>query len=375
MSNTLTARDRLRPPVDFARRPMLVFWETTRACPLACRHCRASATPQALPGELSAREGQQLIEQVAAFGAPHPILVLTGGDCLLRPDLFELIGHAVSLRIPVALSPSVSPLLTPRAITRIADSGVKAVSISLDGAHAATHDTVRGIPGHFDATLRAIRALADAGLRVQVNTTVMRANVDELAELTALLTRAGAQIWEVFFLVHVGRGVGAGAITADEHEQVCHFLFDAAHHGLVVRTVEAPFFRRVVAERRSGRPAPTGALYRQLSARLRDLLGAPSRPASAHTAATRDGKGIVFIAYDGEVHPAGFLPVPLGNIRTGRLDDIYRGDPLLRAIRAANFTGRCGRCDYADLCGGSRARAYASSGDPLGEDPACSYQP
>ena len=375
MSNTLTARDRLRPPVDFARRPMLVFWETTRACPLACRHCRASATPQALPGELSAREGQQLIEQVAAFGAPHPILVLTGGDCLLRPDLFELIGHAVSLRIPVALSPSVSPLLTPRAITRIADSGVKAVSISLDGAHAAIHDTVRGIPGHFDATLRAIRALADAGLRVQVNTTVMRANVDELAELTALLTRAGAQIWEVFFLVHVGRGVGAGAITADEHEQVCHFLFDAAHHGLVVRTVEAPFFRRVVAERRSGRPAPTGALYRQLSARLRDLLGAPSRPASAHTAATRDGKGIVFIAYDGEVHPAGFLPVPLGNIRTGRLDDIYRGDPLLRAIRAANFTGRCGRCDYADRCGGSRARAYASSGDPLGEDPACSYQP
>jgi radical SAM protein with 4Fe4S-binding SPASM domain len=217
--------------------------------------------------------------------------------------------------------------------------------------------------------------LADAGLRVQVNTTVMRANVDELAELTALLTRAGAQIWEVFFLVHVGRGVGAGAITADEHEQVCHFLFDAAHHGLVVRTVEAPFFRRVVAERRSGGPAPTGALYRQLSARLRDLLGAPSRPASAHTAATRDGKGIVFIAYDGEVHPAGFLPVPLGNIRTGRLDDIYRDDLLLRAIRAANFTGRCGRCDYADLCGGSRARAYASTGDPLGEDPACSYQP
>ncbi len=375
MSTNFAARVPVRPPVDFATRPMLVFWETTRACQLACRHCRASATAQALPGELTEREGRQLIEQVAAFGRPHPILVLTGGDCLLRPDLFELINHAVSLGIPVALSPSVTPLLTPQMIRRIAGSGVKAVSISLDGARAATHDAVRGIPGHFDMTVRAIQALAAGGLTVQVNTTVMRTNVEELAELAALLPLAGARIWEVFFLVHVGRGVTSRAITAGEHEQVCHFLYEAAQHGLVVRTVEAPFFRRVVADRRSGQPVPTGPLYKRLSAQLRDLSGTPRPQASAHTAATRDGKGIVFIAYDGAVYPAGFLPISLGNIRTRQLAQIYRDDPLLVAIRGAKFTGRCGRCEYADLCGGSRARAYATTGDPLGEDPACPYQP
>ena len=210
---------------------------------------------------------------------------------------------------------------------------------------------------------------------MQVNTTVMRNNVDELAQLAALLPQAGARIWEVFFLVHVGRGVTSGAITAAEHEQVCHFLYDVAQHDLVVRTVEAPFFRRIVADRRSGRPVPTGALYTKLAAQLRHLCGPPRSQASAHTAATRDGKGIIFIAYDGAVYPAGFLPIPLGNVRNRQLADIYRDDPLLVAIRGAKFTGRCGRCEYADLCGGSRARAYATSGDPLGEDPACPYQP
>ena len=375
MSSTLAAPAPVHPPIDFATRPMLVFWETTRACQLACRHCRASASPQALPGELTEREGRQLIDQVAAFGRPHPILVLTGGDCLLRPDLFKLIDHAVSLGIPVALSPSVTPLLTPQMIGRIADSGVRAVSISLDGARALTHDAVRGIPGHFDMTVQAITDLATAGLTVQVNTTVMRTNVDELAELAALLPQAGARMWEVFFLVHVGRGVTSGAITARDHEEVCQFLYEAAQHDLVVRTVEAPFFRRVVADRRSGQPAPTGALYKRLAEQLRDLAGPPSPRVSAHTAATRDGKGIVFIAYDGAVYPAGFLPISLGNIRSRQLADIYRDDPLLIAIRGAKFTGRCGRCEYADLCGGSRARAYAATGNPLGEDPACPYQP
>src|SRR5664279_385382 len=218
-----------RGGVDFARRPMLVFWEMTRACGLACRHCRASASEHGLPGELSTAEGRDLIDQVADFGRPFPILVLTGGDCLLRADLFELIEQATSLGVPVALSPSVTPLLTAQMINRIAVSGVKAVSISLDGAQPTTHDAIRGIPGHFDATVDAIRALADAGLTVQVNTTVMRANVDELADLAVLVAAAGARIWEVFFLVHIGRGVASEAITAEEHEQVCHFLYDASH--------------------------------------------------------------------------------------------------------------------------------------------------
>ena len=361
--------------VDYGQRPMLVFWETTRACLLACKHCRASATAQALPGELTTAEGYGLLDQVAGFGRPYPILVLTGGDCLLRPDLFDLVAHATGLGLPVALAPSVTAALTPEMIDRIVASGVKAVSISLDGAVAATHEGVRGIAGHFEATVQAIRRLAAAGLTVQVNTTVMRANVDELADVAALVAHAGASIWEVFFLVQVGRGVATEAVTPTEHEDLCHFLYDASQHGFIVRTVEAPFFRRVVARRLAGDPAPSGRLYTALSARLAGLMGPPVGRARAHTAATRDGKGIVFVAHDGEVHPAGFLPRPLGNVRTTPIGQIYRDDPLLRRIRAADFTGRCGRCEYADLCGGSRARAYAATGDALGEDPACPYEP
>jgi radical SAM protein len=361
--------------VDFAQRPMLVFWETTRACGVACRHCRASALTMPLPGELDVTEGRDLIDQVAGFGRPYPILVLTGGDCLLRPDLFELVEHAKNLGIPVALSPSVTPALTAEMIERIATSGVRAVSISLDGATAATHEGVRAIEHHFDDTVAAIRALVAAGLDVQINTTVMRENLDELADIAALVQAAGAHVWEVFFLVHVGRGVATNAITPAEHEDVCHFLFDASAYEFIVRTVEAPFFRRVVAARRAGGDAPASATYRALTARLSDQLGAPTRKPSAHTAATRDGKGILFVAYDGEVYPAGFLPLGLGNLRERPLSEIYRDNEVLREIRGTAFEGRCGRCEYADLCGGSRARAFAVDGNPLGEDPACVYEP
>ena len=363
------------PRIDYAQRPMLVFWETTRACLLACKHCRASATAEALPGELSTAEGKEFIDQVAGFGRPYPILVLTGGDCLLRPDIFELVEYAKGLGIPVALSPSVTPMLTPEMIKRIVDSGVKAVSISLDGSNAKTHEGVRGIEGHFEKTVEAIRALSSAGLTVQINTTVMRANVSELAEIAQIVSEAGAHIWEVFFLVQVGRGEVTEAVSAGEHEDICNFLFDASQYGFIVRTVEAPFFRRIVNRRIAGDPAPDTALYRTISTQLVDLMGPPTSRLRAHTTATRDGKGIVFIAYDGEVYPAGFLPQGLGNVRTKSIASIYRDNPLLVQIRASNFSGRCGYCEYADLCGGSRARAFAATGNALGEDPACAYVP
>lgn len=360
--------------INYDQRPMLVFWEVTRACQLACRHCRASATPDALPGELSHEEGLALIEQVAGFGRPYPILVLTGGDCLLRPDVFDLVDHASGLGIPVAMSPSVTPMLTQAAIDTMVERGVKAVSLSLDGATAATHDGVRGIPGHFDQTLPAMRALVAAGLKLQINTTVMAANVNELAAIAEILSDIGVHIWEVFFLVHVGRGEATGAITTEQHDDVCHFLYDASHYGFTVRTVEAPFFRRVVLSRQAGEP-PSGTLYEQLAADLVDRLGPPAHRSGVHTASTRDGKGIVFVAHNGEVYPAGFLPLGLGSVRNTPLADIYRDDPILRRIRAADFSGRCGVCEYADLCGGSRARAYAATGDPLAEDAACGYVP
>jgi len=364
-----------RSSVDFSRRPMLVFWETTRACLLACRHCRASATAKGPPGQLSTAEGRALIDQVAGFGRPCPILVLTGGDCLLRPDLFDLVGYAVSLGIPVCLSPSVTPLLNAAMIGQIARSGVRAVSVSLDGCRTQTHDGIRGIAGHLEKTTAVIAQLAAADVTVQVNTTVMKHNVGDLPGIAAFLQRTGVRIWEVFFLVQVGRGTAAAPLSPAGHEDVCHFLYDASGYGFIVRTVEAPFFRRVLAARRAGASAPDSPLYRRLTAELTSMLGPPARSPSAHTAPTRDGKGIVFIAHDGQVYPAGFLPLALGNIRARPLAAIYRDDPLLKSVRAARFTGRCGSCEYADLCGGSRARAYAATGDPLGPDPACPYQP
>ena len=354
---------------------MLVFWETTRACQLACYHCRASATSLALPGELTTREGKAFIDQVAGFGRPYPILVMTGGDCLLRADIFELVDYASSRGIPVALSPSVTPSLNAEKIERIVASGVKAVSISLDGALAETHESVRGIPGHFEKTIDAIRALTAAGLTVQINTTVMRSNVNELAKIAHLVKVTGAHIWEVFFLVQVGRGSITEAVSPEEHEEISHFLFDASQYGFIIRTVEAPFFRRVVKRRLEGDLAPKSDFYLRLANELLELMGPATERIRAHTTSTRDGKGIVFVAYDGEVYPAGFLPQPLGNVLTTPIAEIYQDNPLLRQIRASEFSGRCGYCEYADLCGGSRARAYAETGDALGEDPACAYQP
>ncbi|HEY8797908.1 MAG TPA: TIGR04053 family radical SAM/SPASM domain-containing protein [Candidatus Dormibacteraeota bacterium] len=368
--------------LNFGERPMLVFWEVTRSCLLSCRHCRASAIATALPGELSASEGRELARQVAAFGRPYPILVMTGGDCLMRPDIHELAAYAVGLGIPVALSPSVTPLLTPEAAVRIKATGVRAVSISLDGAQARTHDTVRGVPGHFAKTVDALLMLKGSGLKVQVNTTVMRDNVEELADVAALMESIGVDMWEVFFLVSVGRGEDVEPITPREHEEVCHFLFDASRYGFVVRTVEAPFFRRVVRWRRGldddvevANAFGLGSLYGRLEARLRVLLGPGVARPAAQSASTRDGKGIVFVAHDGDVHPAGFLPVTLGNVRERPLADIYRDSDLLNRIRGAQFSGRCGICEFKDLCGGSRSRAFATFGDALAEDPACNYVP
>ena len=365
--------------IDFDRAPMLLFWETTRACTLACRHCRAEAVARPLPGELTMAEGRRLLDDAASFTPRPPVIVFTGGDPFMRADIFALAEHARMRGLPIGFAPSVTPLLTREVARWMSAVGAKTVSISLDGACPETHEGVRGIQDHFARTEAAVRMLLDGGHTVQINTTVMRSNVEELPDLAALVAEWGAHIWEVFFLVRVGRGTELGELSAAENEDVVHFLYEAAGHRFIVRTVEAPFFRRVVAERAAmpagadpGEHFGLGDLYRQLSAGLRARLGPPGR-SRAQSVGTRDGKGIVFVSHDGDVYPAGFLPIALGNVRTRSIVDVYRDDPLLRAIRAGRFGGRCGECDYADRCGGSRARAFATSGDALGEDPACSW--
>lgn len=368
--------------LDLDQRPILVFWETTKACGLACRHCRASAISQPLPGELTTDEASGFVDSLAGFGMPRPVLVATGGDVLMRHDLDAMLERARATKVPVALAPSVTPLLTERRVARLNRAGVRVASISLDGATPATHDGVRGIEGHFTATVAALRRLRTAGLTVQVNTVVMRDTVEELPAIARIVKESGASIWELFFLIRIGRGNDLEELTPEENEDVCHFLVDAARYGFIVRTVEAPFFRRVVATRTrqaegvdAGAIDGTGPLYERLVAALREELGAPTSPPRAQTKGTRDGRGIVFVAHDGEIHPSGFLPISLGNVKRDDVVDVYREHPLLRRIRAADFTGRCGRCPYRELCGGSRARAFASAGDPLAEDPACAYDP
>jgi AdoMet-dependent heme synthase len=357
--------------VDFDRRPILVFWETTRACMLACRHCRASAIAEPLPGELTTEEAERLLDDLAGFGLPRPVLVATGGDVLMRADLDRLALRARAAGLPFALAPSVTPLLDEDRVASFGGLGIRVASISLDGASAATHDGIRGVPGHFDATLEAIRRLRRHRITVQVNTVVMRDTVDDLPAIAHLIKECGASIWELFFLVQVGRGEELAELSPEENEHVCHFLVDASRLGLVVRTVEAPFFRRIAAERADGGAPPQDGLYR----RLRDRLGPVDGVVHVQTKGTRDGRGVIFVGHDGAISPSGFLPLALGNVRDDDVVDVYREHPLLRRIRAAEFGGRCGECDYRELCGGSRARAYAAFADPLAEDPGCPYVP
>lgn len=356
----------------FNDRPLLVFWEMTKACDLACSHCRADAQCEPSLDELTSEEGRNLVDDLSALASPRPILILTGGDCLKRSDLLDLIDYAKSKTVPVALAPSVTPLLNSDSMRELREHGITTVSISLDGMDPATHDAVRGVPGHFANTLATLHSLKDAGFKVQINTTVMSRNVEQLADIAAILASKAIDIWEVFFLIPTGRGIDVNSSTPQQNEDICHFLVDASRYGFTVRSVEGPFLRRVTQQRQEGVVGPaTGALYERLGQRLIDVLGEPTHDVCAPSAATRDGNGIVFVGATGDVYPSGFLPLPLGNVRDASLVDIYRDTAVMRSIRDAAFHGPCGTCSYKQLCGGSRSRAFATSGDPLGSDPAC----
>ncbi|HET7873973.1 MAG TPA: TIGR04053 family radical SAM/SPASM domain-containing protein [Methylomirabilota bacterium] len=349
-------------PTGLDRAPRRVYWEVTRACDLACRHCRAEAAPDPDPRELTSAEGRRLIGRLSAFGAAPPHLVLTGGDPLKRADLFDLIGTAQARGIPVSVSPSGTPLLTPEVVARLKSAGVEAISLSLDGSDAARHDGLRGVPGCFDRTVEAARVCAALGLPFQVNTLVSAETLDDLENVCRLAGELGAARWSLFFLVTVGRGAVLSPISPAQCEDLFARLAGWARPGgPMITTTEAPHLRRVALEH--ARRAARGD-------------GAPLEGSLGHAAGIRDGSGIMFISHTGEVYPSGFLPLPAGNVRTEDPVTIYRESGLFRALRRPDlFGGRCGRCEYRDACGGSRARAWAATGDPLGEDPLCRYQP
>lgn len=367
---------------DPGTRPFIVIWEMTQACPLACVHCRAEARPDRHPGELTTAEARDLMDQVAEFGSPPPVFVLTGGDPFQRPDLLDLVRYGTRIGLPVAVSPSGTPTLTAGRLAELGAAGARAISLSVDGSTAETHDRFRGVPGVFGWTLDAWQAAGELGLKVQINTSVTGHNLTDLADIAALVRRLGAVSWSAFLLVPTGRGALLPALTARQAEDVLNFLYDAGEF-VPARTTEAHHFRRVVVQRDILRSRGAdhvavlglGELYLRLRQRLDDL-NLDRRNARRPPANVNAGQGFVFVSHLGSVHPSGFLPVAAGNVRAGRLAAIYRTSPLFTGLRDhGKLAGRCGACEFAAVCGGSRSRAFALTGDPYAEDPWCSYQP
>ncbi|MBE7324518.1 TIGR04053 family radical SAM/SPASM domain-containing protein [Nocardioides sp. Y6] len=358
---------------DVGERPMIAIWEVTRACALVCRHCRADAQTRAHPRQLSTEAGKALLDDIAGYGAPYPIVVLTGGDPFERPDLPELVRHGTSLGLHVALSPSVTPRLTPDVLGELREAGAKAVSLSLDGANAATHDTFRGVPGVYDETLTAARWVREAGFRLQVNTTVTRATVLELPEVLQTVLDLEASLWSVFFLVPTGRGSALQALDARETEDVLHWMHDVSDL-VAVKATEAPHYRRIAIERARGIRPVLGDLHAELTAATAGVragrAGQERRPRPPID--VNSGRGFAFIDHLGDVYPSGFLPMRCGNVTEQSFREIYATSPVLRSLREpAGFHGACGTCEFAEVCGGSRSHAYAVTGDVLASDPSC----
>jgi AdoMet-dependent heme synthase len=358
---------------SFDEAPFIVIWETTRACALACVHCRAEALPHRDPAELTTEEGRRLIDRVAAFGDPPPILVLTGGDPFRRPDLEHLVAYGSQRGVSVSVTPSGTAAVTEERLRALRDAGLARLAVSLDGAAAETHDSFRGARGSHRFTMRIIERAKKLRIPLQIHTTVCRQTVDELADLVPQLETIRPTLWALFFLIPVGRGQATQALAAEDIESVLHWaaaLAERAPFG--VKTTEAPQYLRVVATRRWAA---------RLASRSSDAVGSPvpgSRPDAIGRArrAVTDGNGFVFVDHVGQICPSGFLPIAVGSVRDEDLVTVYREAPLFRALRdPGRLGGRCGRCEYRAACGGSRARAYAATGDPLAEDPGCAYQP
>ncbi len=354
--------------IDFDERPYIVIWEVTQACDLACVHCRASAQPKRNPFELSTEEGKRLIDEIAAMEVP--VFVLTGGDPIKRPDLFELIEHAAKVGVRVSLTPSATPLLTRDVIHRLKQSGLARLAVSLDGSNAEVHDAFRGMAGSFQRTMEAIEWANEVGLPVQINTTFSRRNVDDFEAIASLIERKQITLWSVFFLVPTGRGKLDDLLSAEEFEDIFAKLHElslrASFH---IKTTEAQHYRRYILQQQVADRRSKKTHSQAFTAKVQDTVGRAPR-------GLNDGKGFVFVSHMGEVFPSGFLPFSGGNVRSDSLSRIYRESPMFQQLRDPDqLGGKCGACEFRHICGGSRARAFAMTGDPLAEEPCCSYVP
>jgi heme b synthase len=339
----------------------LIAWEVTRSCNLACKHCRAEAHPEPYPGELSNKEAKALIDTFPDVGSP--IIIFTGGDPMMRPDVYELVAYATSKGLRCVFSPN-GTLIDEGNAVRLKTSGVQRCSISIDGADAASHDAFRGVSGAFDASMRGIGHLQRAGLEFQINTTVTRDNLAGFKNIFELCERIGAKAWHIFLLVPTGRAAGLAdqVITAGEYEATLHWFYEfRKRSSMHLKATCAPHYYRIMRQRAREEGVSVTAENFGMDAMTRGCLG---------------GTGFCFISHVGQVQPCGYLPLDCGNVRTTPFPEIWRTTPHFLEFRSQSaYKGKCGTCEYHKVCGGCRARAYSMGGDHMGPEPLCAFEP
>lgn len=346
----------------YNQRPFLIYWELTRSCDLACKHCRAEALLRRNPLELTDGQCLQMLQDIKDFGAPYPHLVITGGDPLKHPDMFKILAWAKELGIGVSLSPSGTTSLTLEAFKIFKELDVETVSLSLDGATEESHDNFRGVKGCWKWTMEAVEYAREVGMPIQINSLVSSKTVHEIDDIYEHIKTLDIVRWSVFFLIGVGRGTDLRELTPQQAEDTLKWIFNKQKTSpFSIKTTEAPHYRRVA---------------------MQDLMAEGKRRNSETPMpfergfGIRDGNGIMFVSHTGDVYPSGFLPLSAGNVKKTPISEIYRNSELFQLIRDPQYMeGKCGVCEFRYVCGGSRARAYASTGNPYGSDPLCIYQP
>jgi len=354
---------------DFNMAPFTIAWEVTRACAYACVHCRADAMHVADPNELNTEEALRLIDCLADFGSP--ILIFTGGDPMMRRDLHELIAYATQKGLRCSLTPTATALPTTARLEKVRDAGIRRIALSLDAPSAEIHDHFRQVAGSWQRTMDILHRAQKIGISVQVNTTISKHNIDILDDMVPFIQEVGAVQWSLFFLVPTGRAQVKNMISAEEHERTFNWLYDLSKTApFDIKSTAAPMYRRVAIERkRAEQGGENPVTFQGAGFQYADGLNRPTR-------GVNDGNGFLFISHVGDIQPSGFLPLTAGNVRTDDVIDVYRNSQLFTDLRTPDkIKGRCGICEYRDVCGGQRGRAYGVTGDYLETDPACVYIP
>jgi len=364
----------LSKPIDYNENPYIVIWEVTRACQLKCVHCRADAQLQPDPRELTTAEGLKLIDDI--YEMNNPMLVFTGGDCMMREDLFELADYAVKKGMRVSMTPSATANVTKEKMERAKEVGLSRWGFSLDGPTPEIHDHFRGTPGSFDLTLEKIQYLNELNMPLQINTVISRYNYDHLEEMAKLVGELGAVMWYIFLLVPTGRGQMEDCISPAEHEKVFRWLYELSKTAPYdIKTTAAQHYRRVVLQQKArehliekGDINYSDTMTMDQTRMIDGLKRAPK--------GVNDGNGFAFVSHIGDVVPSGLLPIVAGNIRETPLAEIYRESKVFKDLRQPdNYKGKCGVCEYNKICGGSRSRTYAVTGDYMESEPFCVYIP